>query len=496
VDRALYIAVDLGAGSGRVFLAGLADRELLLEEMRRFRYPPRMIDGHLRWDFRRMLEEITSGLHAAGARARALGRPVASVGVDSWAVDYGLLDGAGELVEDPVCYRDARTAAAMDLVFGTVPRHEVVSRTGIQCLPFNTLYQLAAHQKAGLTPRAQRLLLIPDLVHFFLTHRAVAEYTNSTTTQMVNTQTGEWDLAMCERLGLPTRLLPEIVAAGTELGPIVPAVARDLGLPNVHVVAPATHDTGSAVVGTPLKKGWAYISSGTWSLVGVERETALLNADVARGNYTNEGGAYDTFRFLKNVMGLWILESCRQEWQAQGQEVPLAELLAAAHALPETPAVIDPDDERLFSPSSMLAALRTQLAETGQACPETPAALTRMVLDSLAFRYAAVLAEISRLTREPILGVHVVGGGSLNAHLNQATADAARVPVVAGPVESTVIGNAVVQAIARGRFASLESARAHVAAHVPMTTFTPRPTAAFAAAARRYSDIVTRRAVR
>jgi rhamnulokinase len=494
VDRALSIAVDLGAGSGRVFLAGLADRELLLEEVRRFRYPPRMLNGHLRWDLGRMLDEIKAGLRDAGARARALGRPVASLGVDSWAVDYGLVDAAGELVEDPICYRDARTAGAMETVFRTVPREEVVARTGIQCLPLNTLYQLSAHRATGIDPRAERLLLIPDLLNFFLTRHAVAEYTNATTTQMVNTQTGEWDLAMCERLGLPTRLLPRIVAAGTDLGPMVPAIGRDLELPHVHVVAPATHDTGSAVVGTPLQKEWAYISSGTWSLVGVEREAVLMNGDVTRGNYTNEGGAYGTFRFLKNVMGLWILESCRQEWQTEGRDVPLDGLLAEAHALPETPAVIDPDDERLFSPKSMLAALRAQLTETGQSCADSPAAITRMVLDSLAFRYAAVLAEISRLTHAPILGVQIVGGGSLNTHLNQATADAACLPVVAGPVESTVIGNAVVQAIARGRFASLDRARAHVAAHVPMTTFTPRPTASFAATARRFAEVVAQRA--
>ena len=196
---------------------------------------------------------MKAGLRAAGVRARALGRPIASVGVDSWAVDYGLVDGAGVLLEDPVCYRDDRTAGVMEQVFARVPREEVVARTGIQCLPFNTLYQLAAHAQAGVHPRAQRMLLIPDLLHYFLTRQAAAEYSNATTTQMVNTRTGEWDLAMCQRLGLPTRLLPEVVAAGTDLGPMMPAIARELDLPNVHVVAPATHDTGSAVVGTPLR---------------------------------------------------------------------------------------------------------------------------------------------------------------------------------------------------------------------------------------------------
>jgi rhamnulokinase len=309
---------------------------------------------------------------------------------------------------------------------------------------------------------------------------------------MVNAQTREWDLALCQRLGLPTRLFPEIVAAGTDLGPLLPSLARDLELPDVRVVAPATHDTGSAVVGTPLRTGWAYISSGTWSLVGIERATALMGPEVTRHNFTNEGGAYDTIRFLKNVMGLWILEECRREWLARGLDVAWTALVADASALPGTPAVIDPDDARLFNPETMLGAIETQLGETGQSCPAAPAAIARVVLDSLALRYAAVLREIAHLSGAPIRGVHIVGGGSLNEHLNQATADAAGVPVVAGPVESTVIGNAVVQAIAHGRFPSLEVARAHVAARVPQKRFDPHPTPAFAAASRRYAEVAGR----
>lgn len=494
VDTSLYVAVDLGAGSGRVFLVGFDSAQLRLEEIRRFTYPPRMIEGRLRWPFATMLGEIRAGLRAAGERARALGRPIASVGADSWAVDYGLVDGTGALVEDPVCYRDHRTDGMMAQVFTRVPRAEIVSRTGIQCLPFNTIYQLAAHVQSGINPRAQRLLLMPDLIAFTLTRRAVAEYTNATTTQLLDT-TGQWDLALCERLGLPTRLLPEVVAAGTDLGTMTPDVARELQLPDVHVVAPATHDTGSAVAGTPLRKGWAYISSGTWSLVGIERETVLTSDAVTLANLTNEGGAYDTIRFLKNVMGLWILESCRKEWEAAGRILPWSELVASASALSETPAVIDPDDPRLFNPASMVETIARLLAETGQSCPDTPAAIARLVLDSLAFRYAEVLEQIAGLTGEPILGIHIIGGGSLNAHLNQATADASGLPVVAGPVESTVLGNGIVQAICRGRFSSLGAAREHVAARVPQTEYVPSPTAAFRAAARRYAEIVANRTV-
>ena len=492
MDDSLYLAVDLGAGSGRVFLAGLGADEWHFEEIRRFQYPPSQQAGHLRWDFGVIVTEVLTGLRTAGDRARLLGRPVASVGVDSWGVDYGLVNGNGDLVEPPVCYRDHRTDGVMEAVFARVPRADVVERTGIQCLPLNTLYQLYAHAREGIPAQAARLLLIPDLLHRFLTHHAVVEYTNASTTQLVNTRTGEWDLALAQRLDLPTRLFPEIVPAGTDLGPIVPPLARDLGLLTTQVVTPATHDTASAVVGTPLRQGWAYISSGTWSLVGVEREDVLVNDDVVRHNFTNEGGAFDTVRFLKNVMGLWILESCRKEWRAAGLDLPYDTLLAHVSALPEPAGVIFPDDPRFFSPSSMLAAVESQLRETGQPVPDAPAGLARIVLDSLAWRYASVLEMIGAITRSSTSGVHIVGGGSQNEYLNQATANATGLPVLAGPVEATVIGNTIVQAIAHGRFTSLEAARAHTANHVPLRQYTPVPSRVFDELGRRYRDLAAR----
>jgi len=492
MDDSLYLAVDLGAGSGRVFLAGIGAGEWHFEEIRRFQYPPSERAGHLRWDFGTIVTEVSTGLRAAGDRARVLGRPVTSVGVDSWGVDYGLVDGTGDLVEPPVCYRDHRTDGVMDAVFARVPRADVVERTGIQCLPLNTLYQLYAHAREGIPPQASKLLLIPDLVHRFLTHQPVVEYTNASTTQLVNTRTGEWDLSLAQRLDLPMRLFTEIVPAGTDLGPIVPALARDLGLPTAQVVAPATHDTASAVVGTPLRDGWAYISSGTWSLVGVEREDVLVNRDVMRHNFTNEGGAFDTVRFLKNVMGLWILESCRKEWRAAGVDLPYETLLAQVAAIPESPGVIFPDDLRFFSPTSMLAAVDAQLRETGQAVPDTPAGIARIVLDSLAWRYASVIGMIGAITRSRPPGVHIVGGGSQNSYLNQATANATGLPVCAGPVEATVIGNTIVQAIAHGRFPSLEAARAYSADHVALRQYAPVAVRGFHALGKRYEEIAAR----
>ena len=470
-----------------MFLAGASPGELLLEEVRRFHYPPRDLGGHLRWDAARIFGEIEAGLRAAGERARALGRPVVSIGVDSWGVDYGLLDADGRLIEDPICYRDPWTANTMPEVFARVPRAEIFARTGIQFLPFNTLFQLEAHRQEGLPAGARRLLLIPDLVNHRLTGRAVTEYTNATTTQLVGAESGDWDRVLAERIGLPAQLLGEIVPPGADLGPLLPDRAQALGLEGVHVVAPGTHDTASAVAGAPLEEGWAYISSGTWSLVGVERDRPLLGADAARANFTNEGGVEGTIRLLKNVMGLWILERCRSEWEAEGTPVGYEVLLREVGGLERSPGLVFPDDPRLLNPPRMRDALAQQMRQTGQEVPATPAAMAKVILDSLALRYASVLRTIEALTGRAVQGLRIVGGGGQNAYLNQATADASGRPVVAGPVEATVIGNVLVQAVTAGRFASLAEARRHVAATLPPRRFEPRGRGD--GLARRYADI-------
>ena len=492
MDDSLYIAVDLGAGSGRVFLAGVGPREVWFEEARRFHYPPRRSAGHLRWELSHIFAEIKAGLRAAGERARGLGRSVSSMGVNSWGVDYGLIGSKGEVVEDPICYRDERTAGMIEQVCARVPRTELYARTGIQLLDFNTIFQLYAHRQAGIAQAATRLLLIPDLIHFLLTGRAVTEYTNATTTQLINAETGAWDRDLVGLLGLPEQLFADLVSPGTELGPLRSELAAELQLEGVSVVAPATHDTASAVAGAPLKDGWAYISSGTWSLVGVERDRALINAAAARHNFTNEGGAFGTVRFLKNVCGLWLLESCRQEWQAQGLSVHYESLLAEVAALDADAGLIFPDDGRFFNPQSMLAAIAEQMAETNQPYSNLPAVIARVILDSLALRYASVLRTIEALTGRTIEGVQIVGGGSQNDYLNQATATATGKPVLAGPVEATVTGNVLVQAIAAGRFASLAEARRHVAESMRPKEFLPRPSKRWGAQARRYAAIEAR----
>jgi rhamnulokinase len=336
------------------------------------------------------------------------------------------------------------------------------------------------------------MLLIPDLINFLLTGKLVTEYTNATTTQMIDAETGAWDYSLIDSLGLPTKLLPEIVPAGVELGPLRPGLAEELDLKDARVIAPATHDTGSAVAGAPLEDGWAYISSGTWSLVGVELNQTLINPEVALHNFTNEGGAFGTIRFLKNVMGLWILESCRREWRERGLEVDYEVLLAQASARRDSTALIYPDDERLFNPPSMTEAISRQLAETGQTIDPDPAALTATILDSLALRYASIIRAIETLIAKPAGGLQIVGGGSQNHYLNQATANATQKTVLAGPAEATVIGNALVQAVAAGRFATLADARRHVATNISPRRFKPQPSPEWEEKTRRYAEVESR----
>jgi rhamnulokinase len=488
----LYIAIDLGAGSGRVFIAALEPECFLLEQIRRFHYPPAESAGHLRWDLARIFAEIKEGLSAAASRARELDRTIRSIGVASWGVDYGLIDAEGQLVESPICYRDGRTKNVMRQVFMCVGSEPIFEKTGIQFLPFNTLFQLVAHTREGIPSNAQTLLLIPDLINFFLTGKRVCEFTNATTTQMLDAHTGEWDCELLDRLGLKSDLLPQIVAAGSEVGLLRSELATELNIAPVPVVAPATHDTGSAVAGAPIEDAWAYISSGTWSLVGVERSEALINAEVARQNFTNEGGVFGTFRFLKNVMGLWILESCRKEWQQKGVAVDYDVLLQDVAMLEDYSALIFPDDQRLLNPPSMLAAIAAQLDETDQAMSSKPPSVAKIILDSLAFRYASVLRTIESLTGQQIEGVRIIGGGSQNRFLNQATANATGLPVAAGPVEATVIGNVLVQAITAGRFGSLSDARRYVAENVPSQDFFPQSTSDLERAKALYAEIEAR----
>jgi rhamnulokinase len=486
----LYIAVDLGAGSGRVFLAGVDPGEFLLEEIHRFQYPPTEENGHLRWDFAHIFDEIKIGLRDAGNHARELARPVQSLGIDSWAVDYGLLDTEGKLLANPVCYRDDRTKDAMERIFTEIPRSEIFEKTGIQFQTFNTLFQLFSESKD--IGKASKLLLLPDLINYLLTGNAVAEYTNATTTQMVSAATRSWDLDLLCRLNIRAEILPEIVFAGSEIGNLRSEIADELNLEGVRVVVPSTHDTGSAIAGAPLTKNQAYVSSGTWSLIGIERNEALINAEVSRQNFTNEGGAYGTIRFLKNVMGLWIFESCRREWKASGKDVEYETILGNISERMDIEAFIFPDDERFLNPPSMTTAIEHQLGETGQEFNPDPTAMSKIIFDSLAFRYASVLQTIESLTSTKLESVQILGGGGRNRYLNQMTANASSLGVKAGLMEATVVGNVLVQAISSGRFESLSEARRHVADNFEFEEFEPQTSAELDEAATRYAVIESR----
>jgi rhamnulokinase len=470
---ALHAAIDLGAGSGRVFIGDVSPTAARLEEAHRFHYAPRVLDGHLRWDVAQLFDGLRTGLRRAADAAEATGGELVSAGVDAWGVDYGLIDGDGRLVEEPVCYRDERTAGFMEEVFTRVPRDQIFQRTGIQFLQFNTLFQLAAHAREGLPTNAARLLLMPDLCHHLLCGSRSSERTNASTTQLLGARTAEWDDELLSRVGLPAGLMPELVDAGAALGTLLPALRRSLDLPPLRIVAPATHDTASAVVGTPLEPGWAYISSGTWSLVGVERDAPLVGEEVLRANFTNERGAGGTIRFLKNVAGLWILECCRKEWRDAGRDDDFSRLLTGVAAAGVVP-LVDPDDPRFFNPVSMVETLRAALVEQGYDAPDDPGLLTKVILDSLAARYASVVETIEKLTATRVRGIHVVGGGSQNAYLNQATANATGRGVAAGPVEATALGNLLMQSLACGKISSIAEGRRAIAESLPLRRFEPQ----------------------
>jgi rhamnulokinase len=393
------------------------------------------------------------------------------------------------LVEEPVCYRDARTEGAMEAVFARVPAAEIFARTGIQFLSLNTLFQLYAHVSSGLSPRATRLLMIPDLCHHHLCGARVGELTNASTTQLLAARSQQWDDGLFEALGLPRELMPDLVTAGTPLGRLADGARRRLGIEPLTVVAPATHDTGSAVAGTPLEPGWAFVSSGTWSLVGIERDGPLLGEDAARASFTNEIGAGGTIRLLRNVAGLWLLDSCRREWEAAGTPQDLPALLGAVGRLSAFTGFVCPDDRRFFNPASMVAELRSALRESGQTPPEDAAGLAKVVLDSLALRYASTIAMLERLTGRTIAGLHIVGGGSMNDYLNQAAANATQKPVTAGPVEAAVCGNVLIQAIAAGRVTSIAEGRRLLASGLQLRRYEPRDHEAWAGAAARYREV-------
>src|SRR5580704_10796099 len=441
-----FLAFDFGAESGRAILAHLHSGVLTTQEVHRFKNEPVEYGGSLHWDVARLWWEVRKVLSSLEEMQ------LSGIGVDTWGVDYALLGEKGELLQNPYHYRDARTVNRMEQVFRKVPREEIYTATGIQFMSINTLYQLfaAAQDTPALLKAAQKFLTIPDLFHFWLTGNAVCEYTNATTTQLVNPRTRTWAKDLIERLGLPTHFWPDIVEPGTFLGKLSPHIARRTALAETHVIAPATHDTGSAVAAISAREGTAFLSSGTWSLLGTELDAPVINPKALQMNFTNEGGVNGTTRLLKNVMGLWVLQGCRQCWTAQGHNYDYGELMGLASREPPFGQLVDPDDESFLRPPDMLAAIDNFCLRTHQPVPKEPGAYVRTVLESLAFKYSLVLRNLEQVSGTRITQIRIIGGGSKNRLLNQLTADATGRRVLAGPAEATALGNVAIQILATG----------------------------------------------
>lgn len=465
-----YCAIDLGAEGGRVVLLRLRSGVLQMQELHRFPNDPVYYGGSLHWDVARLWLEICRGLVDL-PDARPDG-----IGVDAWGVDYALLGESGELLHNPYHYRDSRTQGVMEKLVQTVPREDIYRATGIQFMPINTLYQLLAAKRDA--PRtlesAERLITIPDLFHYWLTGRVACEFTNATTTQMVNAGTRTWDHALIDRAGLPSRLFGPITNPGTILGPVLSELGgRRWCAP---VILPGSHDTASAVAAVSAREGTAFLSSGTWSLLGMEVSSPVISAESLRLNFTNEGGVDGTTRLLKNIMGLWIVQGCRRSWTARGENYSYQELMEMAAREFPFQILFDPDDESFLNPDETPVTIDRYCEKTGQPPPPSPGVCVRGILESLAFKYRMVLESLESLTAGRVEQIRVIGGGAKNRLLNQFTADVTGKRVLAGPVEATAIGNAAVQMLATDAVNSLEEARAVIDRSFPAEVYEPRDT--------------------
>ena len=490
-----YLAFDLGAESGRAVLGRLEGDRLTLEEKHRFVTANGRINGHLHWNVLSQWEDLKTGLRKATATADSSRQiTLSGIGVDTWGVDFGLIGRDGSLLGLPYMYRDSRTDGMMEQTFKLVQRDSVFENTGIQFMQINSLYQLVsmAQGKSPLLDVAETLLFMPDLFNYLFTGVRKSEFSIASTSQMVNPRTRQWASEMLKTLGIPTRILPELVPSGTVIGQLSKSVADECGVPQAPVIAPGCHDTASAVAAVPAGEGsdWCYISSGTWSLMGVELSEPVINAKSLKYNYTNEGGVSGTIRFLKNIMGLWLVQECRRQFAKDGSDHSYAELTQMAERAAGFGALIDPDHTPFLSPGDMVGKIDRFCAGTKQRSPNTRGDYVRTCLESLALTYRKTIEGLEDILGRRINTIHIVGGGSQNLLLNQMTADACGRTVVAGPVEGTAIGNVLVQAMATGRIRSLDEARAIVRASFDVKRYEPRETAKWEQAYSRYRELL------
>lgn len=484
-DEKSVVAVDLGAESGRVLLFTYDGATFKTHALHRFPNTPRLHDGHLRWDWTHIQREIAHGL-ALAAEYHPL-----SVGVDAWGVDSGFIDRDGNLMFDPIHYRDvARNSQEnIDHLTAKVPLTEIYRVTGIQNMSINTLYQL--HWHAEHTPQVyagSTLLYIPDLIHYWLTGVKVNEYTDATTSQAFDATTGNYATELLARLGIPAAIFPPVKPPGTNIGPIT----LNHPLRGIPVILPASHDTGSAVAGVPVsRKEYAYLSSGTWSLLGLEISAPIMSAQAQVANLTNEGGVAGTVRFLKNITGLWIMQESRRTWAAAGQSYDNAQLVEMAAGVPAFAAFFDPNAPEFLPPGDMPARIRAWCVRTGQPAPQSPATVARSIFESLALKYREVLDELKALSGQRVEVLHIIGGGVNNRLLCQMAADSLGIEVLAGPTEATALGNAMVQFVGLGIIPSIEAGRAVIRASVTTDRYLPDPQArsTWDAAYQRFSEM-------
>lgn len=490
-----FLAVDLGAESGRV-MAGVFDgQQVRLEELHRFGNGPVSVADTLRWDVLRLWAEIQAGL---GKAVEKFGKSIVSVGVDTWGVDYVLLSKTGEMLGQPYCYRDPRTKGHMEAAFRRVSRSDIFAQTGLQFMEINSLYQLLAFQETNpaLLAQADKFLMMPDLLHWLMCGSQVVEFTNATTSQCFDAVKKTWATDMLRRFELPTAMFPETVNPGTKLGRLRESVAARTNLPRLDVVTPATHDTGAAVAAVPTehtgRANWAYISSGTWSLMGLELPHAVTTPRALELNVTNEGGVDGTYRLLKNIMGLWLVQECRRSFDRAGTPLDYTAMTQQANAAEGFKSLINPDAADFLAPADMPAAIRSWCQQAGEPVPQTAGALVRCCLESLALKYRMVLGWLEELSGTPVEVIHIVGGGTQNELLNQFTANATGRPVITGPVEATALGNVLLQARTAGSIGSLSQIRDVVRASSTMKRYEPRDTAAWNAAYQRFIALKSR----
>jgi rhamnulokinase len=455
-----FIALDLGAESGRAMIGILDDSRLRLQQAYRFANGPVRVFDHLYWDPLRLFAEMKQGLNHI---SHEHGRDFVSLGVDTWGVDYALLDAGDELVGNPHVYRDPRTTGVMERMLTWLSQWEVFEQSGgVQFMTINTIYQLRAmvEQKSPQLAAAATFLMIADLFNFWLTGRKAVEFTNATTTQFFDSRTRTWALNLLQRLGAPTHIFPEVVMPGQVLGPLLPDVASEVGIEPPSVVAVATHDTASAAMAVPsITDNVAWLSSGTWSLLGAVAEQAIVTPEAMQYNISSYGGVGGKVLPWKNIMGLWLVQECRRIWAKRGDTFSYAELTQMAAEARPFVALLDPDHASFLAPADMPAAIQSYCQTTGQAIPESRGEMVRVALEGLALKYRLVIERLEALLQRRFEALHIVGGGSQNELLCQFTADVTQRPVVAGPVEATAIGNVVMQALSSGHLASIEEAR-------------------------------------